>query len=185
MYKIADPVNPNHLNHYVSNERFYDEITEYHYAYKAAKERGEELPQISNYLGACVQKIATGLAMKSNFRNYSFIKDMISAAIEDCIRHMHSFDPTKSRNPFAYYTQACYFAFIHQIQKEKRQTITKKHILMNSALDLFSLQGHEDDREFVIPLIQYLNDIDLPMVEPKKERISSRPISNLDGFFDE
>lgn len=186
MTDIVEPVNLNHPNHYVNNDLFYDEITKYHYAYKAAKERGEELPRISNYLGECVQKIAQGLAQKSNFRNYSFIKDMISAAVEDCIRHMHSFDPTKSRNPFSYYTQACYFAFIHQIQKEKRQTITKKHILMNSSIEMYELQEHDEDREFSVPLIQYLEDIDISVSsEPAEQKLNPKQSFKFDDFFDE
>jgi hypothetical protein len=183
--QVKPPVNPTKPNHYIDNDKFYDEITKYHYAYKAAKERGEEKPRISNYLGECVKKIAKGLATKSNFRNYSYIDDMMSAAIEDCIKHMHSFDPTKSRNPFSYFTQACYFSFIHQIQKEKKQTVTKKRILMNSAIELYELQSHDDEEGFVMPLIQYLSDIDVSSLDIPKKKETKKKLDSLNSLFED
>ncbi len=73
------------------------------------------------YLGSCFLKIATHLSYKPNFVNYMFRDDMISDGIENCVQYIHNFDPEKSRNPFAYFTQIIHYAFLRRIQKEKKQ----------------------------------------------------------------
>ena len=45
---------------------------------------------------------------------------MISDAIENCIMYFHDFDPEKSKNPFAYFTQITYYAFLRRIGKEEK-----------------------------------------------------------------
>tara|TARA_B110000263_G_scaffold154032_1_gene133684 strand:- start:281 stop:649 length:369 start_codon:yes stop_codon:yes gene_type:complete len=56
---------------------------------------------------------------------------------------MDNFDPAKSKNPFAYFTQITYYAFIRRIQKEKRQMETKfKYI---KSLDIEQILAHGSD----------------------------------------
>lgn len=172
--------------HYVDNKRFYAELVTYREAYFKAKEAGEELPRVSNYLGDCIMKIANGLAQKHNFRGYSYVDLMISTAVETCLRSLHVFDPAKSTNPFSYYTQACNFAFIHVIQKEKRQADIRKKLIMQSAVETFDLQSMDEDSEFAMPLIEYLNSItdekdSAPVQKPEKPQ---KP-GGLEGLFDE
>lgn len=57
-------------NHYVDNDKFYEEIKKYHDAYHAAKNAGKDLPQIPNYIGECFLLIAQRLGTNRNFRNY-------------------------------------------------------------------------------------------------------------------
>ena len=54
---------------------------------------------------------------------------MISDVIENCLQYVYNFDPNKSKNPFAYFTQIIYFAFVRRIQKEKKQTHIKHKII--------------------------------------------------------
>lgn len=188
--KIKKPVDPKNPNHYIDNKLFFQEIAVYKKAYDKAKKANKELPQISNYLGDCVLRIAKGLGQKHNFRNYSFIKDMISTGVETCIKNMHSFDPDKSTNPFSYFTQVCFFAFLSVIQKEKKQSMIKKKMILSSLFDTFDLQGHDEDAEFVLPLIEYLNSIggsdtiDIRPTEPKtKKKAAAKKPGKLDSFF--
>ena len=90
-------------------------------------------PQITNYLGECFLKIATHLSYKPNFVNYMFRDDMISDGIENCVQYIHNFDPEKSKNPFAYFTQIIHYAFLRRIQKEKRQLEIKNKIIEKSG----------------------------------------------------
>ena len=83
---------------------------------------GEEKPRVSNYIGDCFLKIANGLSHKPNFMNYTFKDDMVSDGIENCLQYIHNFNPDKSNNPFAYFTQIIYYAFIRRIQRENKQT---------------------------------------------------------------
>jgi hypothetical protein len=178
-FVAVEPIVKEHPTHYVDNKRFYTEISEYHYAWHAAKEAGTEPPRVSNYLGECVWKIAKGLAQKHNFRNYSYIDEMIAAGVETCIKNMHVFNPTKSQNPFSYFTQACHFTFIHIIQKEKRQADIKRKLVLNSAIDTYALQSQDED-EFTLPLIEYLNSISIE--EPKRPEV--QPVIKKPGALD-
>jgi len=111
--------------HYVDNQKFLEEMIVYKGKCKDAKNRGESEPQISEYVGECFMKIANRLSFRPNFINYAFREDMISDGIENCVQYIRNFDPEKSRNPFAYFTQIIYFAFIRRIQKEKKQLYIK------------------------------------------------------------
>ena len=92
-------------------------------------------PPITNYLGECFLKIATHLSYKPNFVNYMFRDDMISDGIENCVQYIHNFDPEKSKNPFAYFTQIIHYAFLRRIQKEKKQLEIKNKILEKTGFD--------------------------------------------------
>ena len=92
-------------------------------------------PQITNYLGECFLKIATHLSYKPNFVNYMFREDMISDGIENCVQYIHNFDPEKSKNPFAYFTQIIHYAFLRRIQKEKKQLDIKTKIIEKTGFD--------------------------------------------------
>jgi hypothetical protein len=97
--------------------------------------RWEGKPQISNYLGDCFLKIATHLSYKPNFVNYMFRDDMISDGIENCVQYIHNFDPERSQNPFAYFTQIIHYAFLRRIQKEKKQLEIKNKIIERTGYD--------------------------------------------------
>ena len=111
--------------HYVDNQKFLEEMIVYRGKCKDAKSRGELEPQISEYVGECFMKIAQRLSFRPNFINYAFREDMISDGIENCVQYIRNFDPEKSKNPFAYFTQIIFFAFIRRIQKEKKQLYIK------------------------------------------------------------
>ena len=111
--------------HYVDNAKFLEAMKEWKDKCKDAEETGEEPPRISNYIGECFLKIANGLSYRPNFINYAFRDDMISDGIENCVQYIKNFNPEKSSNPFAYFTQIIYYAFIRRIQKEKKQLYIK------------------------------------------------------------
>ena len=87
------------------------------------------------YLGSCFSKIATHLSYKPNFVNYMFREDMICDGIENCVRYMHNFNSEKSKNPFAYFTQIIYYAFLRRISQEKKQLEIKNKILEKTNFD--------------------------------------------------
>ena len=121
--------------HYVNNKEFLEALIDYRQRIAIAEQRGDPKPQISNYVGECFLKIATHLSFKPNFVNYIFKDDMISDGIENCVQYIHNFDPKKSSNPFAYFTQIIHYAFLRRIQKEKRQLEIKNKILEKTGFD--------------------------------------------------
>ena len=72
-------------NHYVDNERFLADIKEYKKKCKIALDEGKEKPKLSEYIGQCIYLIAENLAHKPRFMNYSFVDEMKSDAIENCL----------------------------------------------------------------------------------------------------
>ena len=129
--------------HYVNNKEFLEALVVFKAKCLAAKEVGEPRPQISNYIGECFLKIATHLSYKPNFVNYMFREDMICDGIENCVQYIENFNPEKSKNPFAYFTQIIYYAFLRRIQKEKRQLEIKNKILDKSG---YEVAFHTDDK---------------------------------------
>jgi|TARA_B100002019_G_scaffold97931_1_gene84321 hypothetical protein len=130
--------------HYVNNKEFLIALVEFKHQCKVAKEKGEKRPPISNYIGECFLKIATHLSYKPNFVNYMFREDMICDGIENCVQYIENFNPEKSSNPFAYFTQIIYYAFLRRIQKEKRQLEIKNKILLKSG---YEQVFHSDDND--------------------------------------
>ena len=121
--------------HYVNNKEFLNAIVIYRNQCLRAEEAGEPRPRITNYLGECFVKIATHLSYKPNFVNYMFREDMISDGIENCVQYIKNFDPEKSSNPFAYFTQIIHYAFLRRIQKEKRQMDIRTKIIERSGFE--------------------------------------------------
>jgi hypothetical protein len=111
--------------HYVKNADLFAAMVEYRKQVISASESGLDKPQIPKYIAECIMKIATHLSHKPNFSSYTFREDMICDGIENCLQYIDNFDPGKSQNPFAYFTQIIYFAFLRRIQKEKKYLYTK------------------------------------------------------------
>lgn len=146
-------------SHYVDNKKLYQAIVEYRKIVKECEESGKERPPIPSYVGHCMLMIANRLSMKPNFINYSYREEMISDGIENCVCYFDNYNPEKYDNPFAYFTQIIYFAFLRRIQKEKKQLYIK-HKSMENSLLLNELveQGEHDDDEFTPAYIDMENE---------------------------
>jgi hypothetical protein len=121
--------------HYVNNKEFLTAIVAYKQEISDAEHLGKPKPRITNYLGECFLKIATHLSYKPNFVNYMFKDDMICDGIENCVQYINNFNPEKSSNPFAYFTQIIHYAFLRRIQKEKKQLEIRQKIIERSGYD--------------------------------------------------
>ena len=121
--------------HYVNNKEFLAALIRHRENIEIAEIQGKEKPRIPRYIGECFLKIATHLSFKPNFVNYMFKEDMISDGIENCVQYIHNFNPDKSQNPFAYFTQIIHYAFLRRIQKEKKQLEIKNKILEKTGYD--------------------------------------------------
>jgi len=158
--------------HYVSNKDFLAAMIEYKKLCKLAKKENRTKPPVTDYIGECFLKIANHLSYRPNFINYTFRDDMISDGIENCLMYLDNFDPVKSKNPFAYFTQIIYYAFVRRIQKEKKQVVIKHKMLTDSNFDDLALQPGED-KEFSNQFTDFLRK-NIPIEEtPKIERLST------------
>lgn len=135
-------------SHYVDNKKLYQVMIEYKDQVNSSKEHGTPRPQIPNYVGECILMIAKRLCTKPNFINYSYKDEMISDGIENCMSYIDNFDPKKSDNPFAYFTQIIYYAFLRRILKEKKQVYIKHKTLENSVMfeELMEQNAFDDNK---------------------------------------
>ena len=144
--------------HYVNNKQFLEAIVERKRLLKEAEDSDGPPPQVSNYLGECILKIANHLSYRPNFINYTYRDEMISDGIENSLQYIDNFDPEKSKNPFAYFTQIIYFAFIRRITKEKKQQKIKDRILKRSNIsDMIVVQEHDDDSVYQSQYVEFLD----------------------------
>jgi len=111
--------------HYINNKTLLEEMIKYKQAIADAEANGTSKPRISRYIGESLMMICNKLSNKFNFINYTYKDEMIADGIENCIAAVDNFDPSKSNNPFAYFTQIAWNAFVRRIQKEKKQTYIK------------------------------------------------------------
>ena len=132
-----------------------------------AKKRNRKKPDVTNYIGECFLKIANHLSYRPNFINYTYRDDMISDGIENCLQYMNNFDPDKSDNPFAYFTQIIYYAFIRRIQKEKKQMQVKAKIIANAGVENMMDQLEGDDAQYQSQMLDFLQR-NSKEEEPKK-----------------
>ena len=131
---------------YVNNRDFLDALMVYRKEVAEAEANGQPKPRVPPYIGECFLKIATHLSYKPNFVNYMFREDMICDGIENCLQYIHNFNPEKSTNPFAYFTQIIYFAFLRRIQKEKKNLFVKFKLSEHTNLFETTVEKQEHDQ---------------------------------------
>ena len=169
--------------HYVNNKEFLEAMVAFKETVKEAEDSGGERPVVPIYVADCIMKIATHLSYKPNFVNYTFREEMICDGIENCLQYIKNFNPEKSKNPFAYFTQIIYYAFIRRIQKEKKQTHVKHrmiekqeylpYVTMDGDQTNYSVSGF--DINVMVP--------DEAVYKPKKKETKDNP-KGLENFME-
>ena len=175
--------------HYVNNKEFLEAMKLYRKSVNKAKKEKKPKPPVTDYIGSCFLKIANHLSYRPNFINYTFRDDMISDGIENCLQYLDNFNPAKSNNPFAYFTQIIYYAFVRRIQKEKKQVTIKNRLITESNYDDMTLQPGED-KEFKNQFTEFLKK-NMPVEEQqkiadsnkKKKKRKKTSKANLDYFM--
>ena len=176
--------------HYVNNKEFLLAMINYRKAVNKAKREKKPKPPVTDYIGSCFLKIANHLSFRPNFINYTFRDDMISDGIENCLQYLDNFNPKTSNNPFAYFTQIIYYAFVRRIQKEKKQVTIKNRLITESNYDDMTLQPGED-KEFKNQFTEFLKK-NMPVEEQqkiaddlakKKKKRKKKKKSSLDYFL--
>ena len=140
-------------------------------------------PPITNYLGECFLKIATHLSYKPNFINYTYREDMISDGIENCLQYVKNFNPEKSKNPFAYFTQIIYYAFLRRIAKEKKQSHVKNKMIERDAYDSFITMEGDDSYYYVEGIDTKLFLPEDDVYKPKKKESAKK--KGLEVFMED
>ena len=142
--------------HYVNNKEFLAAMVEYKKSVDKAKRDKRKKPRVPDYVGECFLKIANHLSYRPNFINYTFRDDMISDGIENCLQYLNNFNPRKSNNPFAYFTQIIYYAFVRRIQKEKKQSNIKYKMIEQAGIDEFDTLPGDSNSEYKNQFLEFL-----------------------------
>ena len=175
---LKEPVDKDNVNHYINNKEFLNALIEYQADIKKCKKAGKSKPYVTDYIAMCFLQIAQRLSYRPNFINYTYKDDMISDGLENCLAYMNNFNPNKSKNPFAYFTQIIYYAFLRRIQKEKKQQYIKYKVFTDhqSGLeeepnklsnDFINEKGSAD---FHIHIKEFIDDMERKEKEKKQKR---------------
>lgn len=151
---------------YLNNKEFYEQLVLYKEACNEADAKDIQRPMIPECIGGAFLKIAKRLSSKSNFVGYTYKDEMVSDALENCVVAVHNFDPEKSTNPFAYFTQIIWYAFIRRIEKEKKQTYIKYKSLEQAVID----SSLEDEVGGAYANFDISNEKMIPIIEKYENR---------------
>ena len=156
--------------HYVDNKKFLQAMIDWRETWPDE----ENIPPVTNYIGECFLKIATHLSYRPNFINYTYRDEMISDGIENCLQYVKNFNPEKSKNPFAYFTQIIYYAFLRRIAKEKKQSHIKNKMIEREAYNSFTTMEGDSNTYQVdnIDLTAFLPEEDV--YKPKKKQSTKK-----------
>lgn len=171
--------------HYIDNKKFLEALMDYQKAVRKAKRNKKEKPPIPNYIGECFMKIAEHLSYKPNFMNYSFREEMVGDAVENCLMYFENFDPNKTKNPFAYFTQIVFYAFLRRIAKENKNQYIKYKVLENSVL--FDNDLAFDEENGLKPFEIYANISEFTNNFEKKQKKKKKVVKKkgLEKFYNE
>ena len=164
--------------HYVDNKKFLQAMIDWRETWPSE----ESIPPVTNYIGECFLKIATHLSYRPNFINYTYRDEMISDGIENCLQYVKNFNPEKSSNPFAYFTQIIYYAFLRRIQKEKKQTHVRNKIIEKSNYVSFTTMEGDDNAYTVSGFDPIIMLPDEDVYKPKKKE--DKPAKGLEKFME-
>ena len=174
--------------HYVDNKIFLKAMIEWREKCKEIEVVGDkkQIPPVTNYMGECFLKIATHLSYRPNFINYTYKDDMISDGIENCLQYASNFNPEKSSNPFAYFTQIIYYAFIRRIQKEKKQTHVKNKIISGSNYESYVTMPGDSTSYQILNSFAVENLPQEDVYKPKKvDNIANKDKKGLENFMED
>ena len=127
-------IKPRSKRHYVNNKDFYEAMVKYKAEVDQAVLEDKPKPRVPRYVGECLMMICNKLSTKPNFMSYSYRDEMVADGIENCLASVDNFDPNRTQNPFAYFTQIAWNAFIRRITKEKKQAYIKHKNFENSGI---------------------------------------------------
>ena len=179
--------------HYVNNKEFSQAVVDYVNSVNEARDKGEEEPVITAYIGSCFMKISEGLSHKPNFYSYTYREEMVMDAVENCIKAIMNYNVEKATrsglpNAFAYFTQISYYAFLRRIAKEKKQQDIKDRYIAHAGVEAFADFDNHSGSESIINNVRNKNTLKESSDVIRKKQIEKTKRDKtgpLDSFFNE
>ena len=104
---------------------------------------------------------------------------MISDGIENCLQYVENFNPEKSKNPFAYFTQIIYYAFLRRIAKEKKQTHVRNKMIENVTYESWETMDGDDTSYSVVGFDPTIMLPDEDVYKPKRKVSKTKGLETL------
>lgn len=141
---------------YLDNKKLHAALEEYLISREDAIAAGEEIPRITNFIGENIYLLSVNLARRPNFSGYTYRDDMISNAIELCIRYIHNYNFRLYKNPHAFFTQYAWRAFVDVINLEEKQSYLRAKMAVSpheihSALQEVDKDMRPDAEDLTVP----------------------------------
>lgn len=162
---------------YVNNKEFYAELCSYHKHKMECVEQGLPIPPLTNKIGAAIIQIATRRCNSHMYRGYSnnWKEEMISNAIVTATIHGHNFDPERSQNPFAYFTQICDNAIKQQLKNEKLELYTRYKSIDEVRGFMAEEDEQQNDQDYLEPdSIDVTHEARASYIDQFEQRIKER-----------
>lgn len=109
---------------YLSNHNFLREL-------EASHKKGHPTEELSKMF----IKLCEEYSNKYNFRGYTFREDMVGNALLSMVTYWDRFDSTRSKNPFAYFTQIAKNSFVQTINNETKHYLIRDDLLVESGAE--------------------------------------------------
>lgn len=94
----------------------------------------KEMGKMSDKLAHMLTVLCSRYARKGSFANYTYNDDMQAYAMMMLCKTWGAFNPERSSNPFAFYTQCIKSSFIQYLNQEKKQRDVRDLILVDKGM---------------------------------------------------
>ncbi len=159
-------------NHYVDQFKFKEALVDYYALCKDYSSRGLDSPPIPAYIGDSVFRIAKKLSNSFNFRNYSYLDDMIGEAVVHCLKKIHKFNPELGTSAFSYFTSIVWYSFIGTITKEKKEAQSKYRAFLSGDYESYVAELNEEQKLEFHEVFSSINIGDEPLSKDISPRLS-------------
>jgi len=181
--------------HYVNNKEFHAVMLAWNYEIVAAHYDWVKIPVLPKDAALMIKKICQRLATMPNFSGYTYKDEMILDALANCMIYATRYKAFTYDNPFAYFTQIAYNAFIYRIKSEKKEVYTKARYIQQSSLtDIGSVasQAHDADMNFQNSYVSHMQELydmnvpdDIKPITIKQPRsVAPTTTMNMDSLFE-
>lgn len=179
---------PRKPRQYINNEHFYECLVGYLDECNEAELKGEQIPRIPEYIGECFILLAKNVGKAPNYSRYTYLEEMQSDAIINCVKYVRNFNPAFGKNPFAYFTQYVNNTFKQRIRIEKKKMYTRykeyQSFQVSEQLEYVTGGNYAGGPELNEISNEFIRQFERSMVEEKeKKRINRIKSTNSIGNY--
>lgn len=109
--------------------------------------KSKQQQKMTDKFARMLMLLTSRYAKKGNFSGYTYNEDMQGYALMMLVRTWDSFDPSKSENPFAFYTQCIKNSFTQFLNQERKQRDIRDSLLVDNGMSPSYSYTESDDQQ--------------------------------------